>query len=114
MPKLLSSYRLKRHLLAAGMATLVSTSAMSADYTAVVSQIQPNHDTLDCVFFRLSGTTGIWPTSPGDWFAISRSSPGAMEAFATLLTSRTKDIQVTVKTTGAMACGYAQATYVIM
>ena len=87
---------------------------MSADYTAVVSEIQPNHDTLDCIFFRLNGITGISPPTPGEWLAIARSTNGAMETFAVLLTSRTKNITVTVKTTGALACGYAQATYVIM
>lgn len=97
------------------LASLSSTSATSATYTAVVSQIQPNHETLDCFFFRLSGVTGIVPASAGDWFAISRDSPGAMEAFAVLLTSRTKgNLAVTVQTTSAMACGYAQAVSVIM
>lgn len=109
-----SRLRLRHSLLAAGTAVLLSSPALSADYTAVVSEIQPNHDTLDCIFFRLNGITGISPASPGDWLAIPRSSNGAMEVFAVLLTSRTKSIPVTVKTTSAMACGYAQATYVIM
>lgn len=108
---------MNRRLLATGvaiLANLASTSATSATYTAAVSQIQPNHESLDCIFFRLSGVTGITPASPGDWFAIARDSPGSMEAFAVLLTSRTKAIAVTVQTSSATACGYAQALSVIM
>ncbi|WP_153067010.1 hypothetical protein [Steroidobacter cummioxidans] len=109
---------MNRRLLATGVAILAgltSIPAASATYTAVVSQIQPNHETLDCIFFRLSGVTAISPASPGDWFAIPRDSAGAMETFAVLLTSRTKgNIAVTVHTSNATACGYAQAIAVIM
>jgi hypothetical protein len=68
----------------------------------------------DCLFFRLTGVTGITPASPGDWFAIPRESAGAMEAFAVLLTSRTKVMPVTVQTSTEMACGYARALSVIL
>jgi hypothetical protein len=109
---------LKHTLLATGLAVLIgsiSTPATSATYTAVVSQLQPNHETLDCIFFRLSGVTDISPVSPGDWFAIPRNSNGAMETFAVLLASRTKaNTPVTVYTTSATACGYAQAVAVIL
>ncbi|GFE78591.1 hypothetical protein GCM10011487_05910 [Steroidobacter agaridevorans] len=109
---------MKHFLLATAVAVLIgsiSTPATSATYTAVVSQLQPNHETMDCIFFRLSGVTDISPASPGDWFAIPRNSDGAMETFAVLLASRTKaNMPVTVYTTSAMACGYAQAVSVIM
>lgn len=95
-------------------AALLSNPAMSADGTAVVSKNQPDRDPLDCIFFRPNGITGISPPTPGEWLAISRSSNGALETFALLLASRTKNIPVTVKTTGAMACAYAQATYLII
>ncbi|WP_129777618.1 hypothetical protein [Peristeroidobacter soli] len=96
------------------LAGVTPVTAASATYTAAVSQIQPNHETLDCIFFRLTGVTGIAPASPGDWFAIPRDSAGAMEAFAVLLTSRTKAMPVTVQTTTETACGYARALTVIM
>jgi hypothetical protein len=98
----------------AAFASLASIGAHSATYTAAVSQIQPNHEALDCIFFRLSGVTGITPPSPGDWFAIPRDSAGAMEAFAVLLTSRTKAMAVTVQTSNETACGYARALSVIL
>jgi hypothetical protein len=108
---------MKRRFLRSAVAVLASLASMgahSATYTAAVSQIQPNHEALDCIFFRLSGITGISPASAGDWFAIPRDSAGAMEAFAVLLTSRTKAMAVTVQTSNEMACGYARALNVIL
>jgi hypothetical protein len=51
------------------LATLAAMPAFSAEYTSTVSELQPNHVSEDCIFFRLSGVTGITPASPGDWFA---------------------------------------------
>lgn len=106
--------RFSTRIMVSILSAFVAAPALSANYTSTVSELQSNHDTQDCIFFRLSGVTGITPASVGDWFAISRASLGAMETFALLLSSRVKAIPVKVTTTSAMACGYAEATYVIM
>lgn len=95
--------------------SLTCATANAAEYVSTVAELQPNHSTLDCVFFRLDGVAQSDPPSPnGGWFAISRSSLGAKDAYALLLAARLTGMPVHVVTGGALACSYAEATYINM
>jgi hypothetical protein len=90
-------------------------AASSAEYNGLVSDIQPNHSTANCFFFRLEGVT-ITPASPGNWFAVSYTSNGAKETFASVLAAKLSGVPVKVTTlsTTPTVCNYAEATYVAL
>jgi hypothetical protein len=92
---------------------LALNPAWSAEYTGLVSDLQPNHNSQNCFFFRLSGVT-INPASPGNWFAVAYTTFGAKETYATLLAAKLSDtpIKVTTLPTAPTVCNYAEATYV--
>lgn len=65
-------------------------------------------DSRECTFFRLKGVTEADPVvSNNGWFSIPLSYPGHDVIVSMLLTSYTADKNITVTTTGKIACGHA-------
>jgi hypothetical protein len=73
------------------------------------------YDSADCIYFKLEGVTQADPIKPNEsLFAISRTQPGAKEAFATLLTAKITRTAPWVRTRGNLVCGYAGVAEVIL
>lgn len=61
-----------------------------------------------CVIFRLEGVSVADPVvGSAQWFALPRTHPAFAEFFAILLTSRAGSFPISVRTSGAMQCGFA-------
>lgn len=104
----------KKVSLVAAMGLICST-ATADHYVSTVGELQPNHSTLDCFFFKLDGVTQTNPLSPNPgWFAVARSSVGAKEAYAAVLAARLTGMPIRVTTGGGLACSYPEATYINM
>jgi len=82
----------------------------------MISQLQPDHPSVNCFYFTLDGVSEADPIRPGvAWFAVDRDvHPGAKDLYAALLAARLSGSSITaVNTSGGLACGYAAVYYVI-
>jgi len=92
---------------------MVVTSTKADTYSGVVLEVQPNHATYDCFFFKIAGVVQTNPASPNPgWFAVQRSLSSSKESFATVLSARLTGGAITVNTGGGLVCGYPEATYI--
>jgi len=80
-----------------------------------IGQLQATYASGDCIFFTLVGVAEADPVRTGEpWFAIARSQFGAKDAYAMLLSAKLSEQAVTVRTSGALACGYASVESVLL
>ena len=99
------------------IAVCAPSIAQAATWTGkTVGNVQPNHPSIDCYWFRLNGVGEADPVTPGNpWFAVARTELGSREAYATLLAAKVAGAPVTVYTDGTTVCGgYARAIYVVL
>jgi hypothetical protein len=103
-------------LLACLIMISVSGPAGAVDHhNATVGYLQSTLVDTNCLYFTLSGVNQADPAVSGSpWFAISRSSVGAGDAYATLLAAKLSGSPLWIRTSGQMVCGYATAVYVIL
>jgi hypothetical protein len=66
------------------------------------------------VFFQLSGVSEADPAAPNVWFAVPKTHAGFKEIVAMLLAARMSGALVSVSTTGAVACGHAAVSAVVL
>lgn len=94
----------------------IDIAESASHYSKTVAILQASEITSDCFYFRLEGVAEADPVKPNDpWFAVARTQNGAKEIYATLLAARVSNTGLyQVTTTGQLACGYAQASAVLM
>jgi hypothetical protein len=105
---------LKRAL--AGALIIACSTAGAVDHIdKSVDTINPNTVASigDCYTFTLVGVAEADPVRPAvGTFALPRTRQSAKEAYATLLAAKMSGTRVMVGTTGLLACGFAEVSYV--
>ena len=80
-----------------------------------VSVLQGFYDGADCIFFELEGVSQADPIKANDpTFAISRTQPGAKDAYALLMMAKVTGVAPLVRTRGNLICGYAGVAEIIL
>jgi hypothetical protein len=92
------------------------TAAGAVDHLdKTVDTINPNTVASigDCYTFTLVGVSQADPVRPAvGTFALQRTRQSAKEAYATLLAAKVSGTRVMVGTTGQLACGFAEVSYI--
>lgn len=98
------------------LSLILTQVAVAEVHTAkTIARFEPAHKTTACFYFTLEAVTTADPAAPGsEWFAMERNANGVKEILAALLAARISATPVTVYTSGALVCGYAEVLTVFL
>ena len=107
------TYKTLRNITACVVLAAGGSMAHAGEHTAKVDKLSSTWASNDCVAFTLEGVPEADPSKPNNpWFALSRSTYGARDGYAMLLTAKLTGKAVYVSTSG-LVCNFP-AVYQIL